>query len=89
MYGSLVKRVSQTLKELRLWEGEVFNTKMERNISSSLVLLLQSGDHCPVTRKGDCVDSYTFEPIYKTVARMNGQEPVLCFILVLFMLLVR
>lgn len=32
MYGGLVKRMSQTLKEFRLWEGKVFNTKMEKNI---------------------------------------------------------
>lgn len=59
MYGGLVKRMSQTLKEFRLSEGNIFNTKMEKYIkvsSSPVLLLLQSGDHVLISRKGDYVD---------------------------------
>lgn len=59
MYGGLVKRMSQTLKEFRLSEGNIFNTKMEKYIkvsSSPVLLLLHSGDHVLVSRKGDYVD---------------------------------
>lgn len=57
MNEGLAKRMSQTSKEFRLWEGKVFNTKMEKNTSSSpVLLLLQSGDHHLVITKGDCED---------------------------------
>lgn len=82
MYGGLIKRMSQTLKEFRLWEGNIFHTKMgKKYILIPILRLLQSGDHCLVTVKGEGVDCYTSERIYKADAGMNAQEPMLHFFL--------
>lgn len=78
MYGGLIKRMSQTLKEFKLWEGKAFNTKMEKVCPHPQSCFLQSGDHIghsgrTVCRLIDC------ELIYKA-ARIDGQVPMLCFL---------
>lgn len=56
MYMGLVKRTSQTLKEFRLWEGKVFNTKMEKKIYPSSCCFFNQVIIEGITRKGDYVD---------------------------------
>lgn len=58
VWGSCQKNESDFKRiQTLVRKGKVFNTKMEKNISSSPVLLLpQSGDHHLVITKGNCVD---------------------------------